>query len=54
MKSIIEHSGGRVWFESEEGRGTTFFVTLPMSGMKKKEGTRSLGEVRKSKSKDAR
>lgn len=54
VKSIIEHSGGNVWFESEEGKGTTFFVTLPMSGMKKKEGTRSLGEMRKSKSKDAR
>ncbi len=43
VKAIVDHSGGFIWFESVENKGTTFFVTLPMSGMKKKEGTRSLG-----------
>jgi signal transduction histidine kinase len=42
IKEILDHSNGKVRFESEEGRGTTFFVTLPVSGMIQKAGERRL------------
>jgi len=29
-KSIIEQAKGHIWFETEEGKGTTFFVQLPV------------------------
>jgi PAS domain S-box-containing protein len=42
VKSIIERGGGRTWFVSEENKGTTFFVEIPLSGMHALQGAKDL------------
>lgn len=55
-KAVVEQSGGKIWFESpisvketpsggKEERGTAFYVTIPLKGMEKKEGTKKLERV---------
>lgn len=42
IKSLIDRSKGQIWFDSVENKGSTFYVTLPLSGMDKKDGSKQL------------
>jgi len=42
IKATIEQTGGKIWFESKENKGSTFYVSIPVEGMKKKEGSKRL------------
>ncbi len=42
VKSILDQTGGKIWFESTESKGTSFFVAIPLGGMERKEGTKGL------------
>ena len=42
VKSILDNSGGSIWFTSHEHKGSIFYVAIPMTGMKAKIGEKEL------------
>ena len=42
VKSLVLGWEGDVWFESEEGKGSTFFFTVPLAGVESKAGAFTL------------
>jgi len=42
VKSILETAGGKIWFQSKENSGSTFYVSIPLSGMKAQAGEKGL------------
>ncbi|MDP2684258.1 MAG: HAMP domain-containing sensor histidine kinase [bacterium] len=41
-KSIVEASGGELWFDTKEDEGSTFYFTLPLIGSAPKKGYKNL------------
>ena len=39
VRSIAERHGGRVWVESEEGKGSVFYLQIPIKRQKESEAT---------------
>jgi len=42
VKAIVESSGGKIWYKSEMNKGTTFWFSIPIEGMRPQKGEVSL------------
>ncbi len=45
VKGVIDNLEGKIWFESHENKGTTFFLSVPIQGPIKKEGSTTVDHV---------
>lgn len=44
IKTIMEESGGKISFKSEQNKGTTFYLRFPLKGMKEVKGDKGFSE----------
>lgn len=45
VKMLADSMGGKVWFDSEENVGSTFYISIPLTGEKGRKGEKSIIKV---------